>query len=172
MKEILGRDLKKFFDAIDPNYIHADITYAGDMYEVWEVSDELFDKMNSMSEEEFVELAGEDAFWRYSDGSVLGATDTTVYIQDNEMLGWRNESRDLDCDDDDYCDPEERCEETCRECMRNRFTFSSLLEYLCDEVGCSQPKNVCACAMDLAKANHMSMGALFEKYEGKNKKTN
>ena len=165
MKEILGRNLKKFFDAVAPNFNDADITYAGDIYEVWKVSDELFEKMNSMSEEEFVELAGEDAFWRYSDGSVLGTTDTTVYIKGNEMLGWRNESRDY-CDDDDYCDPEERCEETCRQCMRDRLAFSSLLEYLCDEVGCSQPKNVCACAIDLAKANNMDMGELFNKYEG------
>lgn len=167
MKEILGGNLKRFFDATDPNYNEADITYASEMYEVWKVSDELFEKMNNMSEEEFVELAGEDAFWRYSNGSVLGATDTTIYIKDNEMLGWRNKDNDCYyCEDDDYCYPEECNEETCRECMIDRLTFSSLTEYLCDEIGASQPKNVCALAMDLAKANGMSMGELFEKYEG------
>lgn len=64
MVEILGKNLKQFFDTIDNPPNDAEITCAGDRYEVWEVSDELFKKMCDMSEEEFVELAGEDTWWR------------------------------------------------------------------------------------------------------------
>lgn len=62
MKEILGKNLKQFFDVIDNPPNDAEITYAGSRYEVWEVSDELFKKMCNMTEEEFIEMAGEDAW--------------------------------------------------------------------------------------------------------------
>ena len=45
MVEILGKNLKQFFDTIDNPPNDAEITYAGDRYEVWEVSDDLFIKM-------------------------------------------------------------------------------------------------------------------------------
>ena len=44
--------------------------------------------------------------------------------------------------------------------------FQNLTEYLCDCVGASTEKNVCACAVDLAKYNGMTMAELFAKYEG------
>ena len=87
MVEILGNNLKQFFDTIDNPPKDAEITYAGERYEVWEISDELYKRMCDMSEEEFIKLAGEDAY-------------------------------------------------------------------------------VCTCAIDLAKYNDMTMGELFEKYEG------
>ena len=43
--------------------------------------------------------------------------------------------------------------------------YSSLTEYLCEFIGASMPKNVVACAMDLAKFNHLLMGELCGKYE-------
>lgn len=146
MKEILGGNLKRFFDTIDSKCNDADITYAGDRYEVWSVSDELFEQMCNMTEEEFVNLAGEDAWWRQSEGSVLGAPDTTVYINGEEMLGWNSRWADED--------------------VQWEIHEQSLTDYLCDKIGVSQPRNVCACAMDLAKYNGMSMGELFTKYEG------
>ena len=60
MKEILGNNLKRFFDTIDNPPNDAEIIYAGERYEVWEVSDELYKKMCDMSEEEFVEMAAEE----------------------------------------------------------------------------------------------------------------
>lgn len=169
MKEILGGNLKRFFDAIAPNYNDADITYAGEMYEVWKVSDELFEKMNNMSEEEFVELAGDDAFWRYSDGSVLGVTDAIYIVKEEELHAWDGCRRKeiLRCK---FCEEKEHIgckmtENDMLDCYGER-KYTSLLEYLYDEVGASQPKNVCALAMDLAKANNMSIGELFRKYEG------
>lgn len=141
MVEILGDNLKKFFDIIDNPPKDAEITYAGERYEVWEVSDVLFQKMCNMSEEEFVELAGEDAWWRSSTGSVLGVPDAEFEVNGEYLLGWNRWERE-------------------------QKNYSDLSEYLCECVGVSTGKNVCACAMDLAKYNDMAMAELFEKYEG------
>lgn len=71
MKEILGNNLKHFFDALDPHYNNAEIKYASDKYEVWEVSDDLYKQMCDMSEEEFYKIAGDCAWWKSSEGSVI-----------------------------------------------------------------------------------------------------
>ena len=140
MIEILGNNLKQFFDIVDNPPNDAEITYAGERYEVWEVSDELHNKMCGMSEEEFIEIAGEDAWWRSSEGSVLGVPDTEFEVKGEDMLGWNRWDRE-------------------------QKKYSDLSEYLCECVGASTGKNVCACAMDLAKYNDMTMAELFEKYE-------
>lgn len=160
MKEILGYNLKQFFDTVDKDYNNADITYAGNRYEVWEVSDSLFERMCNMTEEEFVKLAGEYAWWRQSDGSNLGTPNATYTIKGHYLRVWELRDRlewcgNCECDD----------EESCIECMDYSREFSSLTEYLCDEVGASTEKNVCACAMDIAKYNNMTMGKLFSKFE-------
>lgn len=144
MVEILGKNLKQFFDTIDNPPKDAEITYTGDRYEVWEVSDELFDKICDMSEEEFVGIAGEDAWWRSSTGSVLGIPDTEFNVNGNDLVAW----------DSPICS------------SRIGHIYTNLSDYLCNCVGVSQPKNVCVCAMDLAKYNDMTMGELFKKYEG------
>lgn len=45
--------------------------------------------------------------------------------------------------------------------------FYDLLQYLCDEMGCSSPRNVCALTKDLAKYNNMKLSELFLKYQGR-----
>lgn len=152
MKEILGDNLKGFFDTVDSKFNEAEITYAGNRYEVWEVSDDLFKKMCDMSEEEFVKLAGNDAWWRSAEGSVLGIPRARAIVNGKPIVCW----------DDDYYLPDEYEEEPCKE-------FDSLTEYLCECVGASTEKNVCACVVDLAKYNNMTMGQLFREYEGKSK---
>lgn len=144
MVEILGNNLKQFFDAIDNPPNDADITYAGNEYEVWKVSDELFQKICVMSEEEFIKLAGEDAWWRQSYGSNLGSPDVKFEVNSKYLVGWDSPIYD----------------------SKIGNTYEDLSEYLCDCIGVSQPRNVCACATDLAKYNNMTMGELFKKYEG------
>ena len=162
MIEILGNHLMKFMIVMsdDKEYERHQRTYKGQEYEVWEISDDLFNDMCDMSEEKFVELAGEEAWWRQSDGSNLGIPCTTYTIKGHRILAWECRDRSDWCDNCE-CDDEE----SCVECMDYSREFSSLSEYLCNEVGASQPKNVCACAMDLAKYNNMTMGELFRKYE-------
>lgn len=150
MIEILGNNLKRFFDAIDNPPNDADIIYASNRYEVWEVSDELHKKMCYMSEKEFVELAGEDAWWRSSEGSNLGVPKTKFIVNGEELIGW---------------DKEENLYRQYWHHGNQVKKYTNLSDYLCNGVGASQPKNVCACAMDLAKYNNMTMGELFQKYE-------
>lgn len=145
MKEILGNNLEQFF----LNAVSGYRTYKGDRYEVWSVSNEVFEYMCDMSEDRFVELAGEDAWWRSTGGSVLDAPDTKVYINGHEMLGWSGERWEDEDEDDEF-----------------EIYARSLSDYLCDVIGASQPKNVCALAVDLAKYNNITMGELFAKYEG------
>ena len=150
MKEILGNNLKQFFNN---NFLNNDtiikLTYKGDRYEVWEVSDTAFNVMCDMTEEEFLCSAGEDAWWRSSDGSNLGIPDTKVYINGHEILGWAGEPWEDEDEDDEF-----------------EIYASNLSNYLCDVVGASQPRNVCALAIDLAKYNNMTMAELFTKCEG------
>ena len=145
--EILGNNLKNFFDKIDNPSNEAEITYAGSEYEVWIVTKELFDKMCNMSENDFTELAGEDAWWRHCDGSNLGLYEIgTIKCNGREMIGW--------------------IESPLKKGIHFELFYTSLTEYLCEFIGASTCKNVCACAIDLARYNNMTMGELFEKYEG------
>lgn len=145
MKEILAGNMEQFFS----NEFNGKCMYKGNVYEVWEVSDELFDIMCDMSEEDFVKLAGEDAWWRCADGSVLGYPDTKGHINGHEILCWAGEPWEDEDEDDEF-----------------EIYSSCLTNYLCDVIGASLPKNVCALAVDLAKYNNMTMGELFTKYEG------
>lgn len=143
MIEILGNNLKKFFDIIDNPPNDAEITYSGNKYEVWEVSEQLFQRMYNISEEEFVELAGEDAWWKSSTGNILGVPDTEFDVKGNDLVAWDSLIYE----------------------SKKGNKYENLSDYLCNCIGVSQPKNVCACAMDLAKYNNMTMAELFEKYE-------
>lgn len=149
MKEILGNNLERFFNT----EINGERTYKGNRYEVWEVSDETFIAMCDMSEERFVELAGENAWWRSAEGSNLGVPNTKVYVNAHEMTAWNyDEDWYDDFDEDEEFEPE--------------MKFGSLTSYLSEVIGASQPRNVCALAVDLAKYNNMTMGELFTKCEG------
>ena len=76
MKEILGNNLKQFFFVLDyPKEYGAICTYKSNRYEVWLMDDEIFDMISDISEEKFVKFAGEDAWWRSSNGSVLYSLD-------------------------------------------------------------------------------------------------
>lgn len=147
MKEILGNNLEQFFFVLDyPKEYGAVCTYKSNRYEVWLMDDEIFDMITDMSEEEFVKFAGEDAWWRSSSGSVLYSLDKgEIIINNQKMIGWIKNHWEEEISTD--------------------IKYSSLTEYLCEFIGASTPHNVVACAMDLAKFNHLIMGGLFKKYE-------
>lgn len=151
MKEILGNNLEQFFfvllDLLDyQKECGAVCTYKSNRYEVWLMYDETFNRISDMSEEEFVKFAGEDAWWRSSNGSVLYSLDKgEITINHKKMIGWIRKPGDEEISTD--------------------IEYSSLTEYLCEFIGASTPHNVVACAMDLGKFNHLTMGRLFKKYE-------
>jgi len=155
MKEILGNHLMHFMIAMSDHkeYERHQRTYKGEKYEVWEVSDDLFKDMCDMTEEMFIDLAGEDAWWRSSIGSNLSfLLIGEVKINGQIMQGWIMKPW------DDYTIYKDE--------GMGAISYETLSEYLCEVIGASQPRNVVACAMDLAKYNNMTMGELFEKYEG------
>lgn len=145
--EILGNNLKKFFDTVDSECKDADITYAGKSYEVWEVSDILYRIMCTMSEKEFIKIAGKDAWWRYSKGTIFNTPHEKNIVNDKELISWNKGFFYL--------------EET-----RLPKKYDCLLDYLCDCFYILTPMNICSCCVDLAKCNNITMAELFEKYEG------
>lgn len=139
MKEILAQNLQSLFDNTSLTGVK---TYGGKIYEVWQVPDDTFESMCNMSDEEFEKLCPE-GMWRSADGSNMGYPHDYLIVNKKKL----------------------RCWDTKEKPYRHQ-KYNSLLEYLCDNVGASQPKNVCALAVDLAMCNHMTMGELFTKYEG------
>ena len=93
-----------------------------------------------------MKFAGEDAWWRSSSGSVLYSLDKgEVTINNQKMIGWIRKPWNEEISKD--------------------IKYQSLSEYLCEFIGASMPRSVVACAIDLAKFNHLTMGELFKKYE-------
>ena len=150
--------------------IEGKCTYSGEMYEVWEVSDKDFETMSNMSEEEFEKLCP-NGMWRSTDGSNQGYPNEKYIINGEEIIAWDGDRR---CEYyNDYCRGcEDRIDEMCEasdediETCCGERKYDTLLNYFCDEIGASQPRNVCALAVDLAKRNNITMGELFSKYEG------
>lgn len=140
MREILGNNLAVFFtNAV----IKANQTYKGKRYEIWEVSEYDYEKMCNMSEEDFTDYASDDgAWWRGSEGSIMDIPDVEFIINGEKMIGWNTRG--------EY----------------ENYQYANLSDYLCYGIGASQPKNVCALAIDLAKYNNITMSELFTKYEG------
>lgn len=112
---------------------------------------ELFERMCNMTEKEFAKLSGrDDAWWRRADGSNLNWHEKGKFTVNNKtMIGWKNKP--WQDDDKEY---------------NNRKNYTDLSEYLCEHIGASLPRNVVACAIDLAKYNDMTLGELFKNYEG------
>lgn len=144
MVEIYGGHMKRFFKKTG---IQAKCTYENDVgyrKEVWEVDGGTFEKMCQMTEEEFTALAGNAAWWRSSTGCNLGSPNVTYTINGHEVLAWDLRS--------------ERG-------LQARNTYLSFLDYVCNHIGASQPRNVCALAVSMAKNNNMTMGELFTKLQ-------
>lgn len=165
MKEILAESLQALFDNSD---LTGTCTYKSELYEVWEVSDEDFDFMCNMTEENFEKLCP-DGMWRYSEGSILSTPGVEYEINGHKIIAW-DDRRNRYIEDCQVCPIREmynckQTEEDYNECFGLR-RYRKLTEYFCEEVGVSLPRNVCALAMDLAKYNNMSLGELFRKYEG------
>lgn len=164
MKEILGQELKIFFEN---SKLEGIPTYIGDDYEVWVVEDATFAEMSEMTEELFRRLCP-DGWWRYSLGSILGTPYVIYKVNGHDLIAWDERHENERCckgcsdlkngmcegTDDDICN-----------CIGERC-YPTLFRYICDEIGASTEKNVCAIAVDLAKYNGLSLGELFHRYQG------
>lgn len=150
MKEILGGELEVCFKELN---ICAVKTYEGEKYQVWELQDNDFKKICDIEEKDWKDEWG---WWRSSDGSNQGNVERRYNIHNHYIIAWDGADReDLESMD---LDPDDRY-------FRER-KYADLLAYFSEEIGASQPRNVCALAVDLAAQNKMTMAELFRKYQG------
>lgn len=130
-------------------------------YQVWELSDEDFSNICSVNEEDWKEDWG---WWRHAAGSNLGAVNSSYIVNGESLMAWDGVEREEWCDEcgEKECaaTDEDRCE-----CYHER-KYPDIITYLCNEIGASVERNVCACAIDLAKQNNMKLSELFKKYLG------
>ena len=167
MSEIFGGGgLENAFEALG---IDAKMTYKGSRepyYEVWELS-----KKDLRALEEVEEWDENWGFFRFSKGSNMGTACSIFTVNSHELIAWEGFRReDLRDEWENNISDEEKAKYHYRfkevEDIYMPHEYSSLLEYLCNEIGASTETNVCALAVDLARANGMSLARLFQIFEG------
>ena len=165
MVEILtGDSIEYSFDKLN---IDAKRTYRGKRYEVWEIAENEFNKLSAIKDEDWKEDYG---WYRYAEGSVMGPTDATFMINNHEMVAWSGSYR-LDLYNQ-WCDEDEKVHSAFYHSFNEYENYymprkyRTLTKYLVNELGASTESNVCALAVDLAKANGMTLAELFKTYEG------
>lgn len=125
-------------------------TYKSEECGVCEVTEEEFKILCDDAERDDEEW--KEGGWNYCKGSNQGKTNNVLKVNGKELKCWyepdEDELEELE-EGEDYYRPEP----------------SDLLEYLCDIMGCSAFKNVCALTKDLAKYNDIKLSELFEKYQ-------
>lgn len=133
-------------------------------YEVYEIS------QSDMKRLEEVFDMPDWSWWRWCKGSNLGTPFDIFTVNGKELIAWGGAKRDNLRDDWDEEPDEEKAtyHYSFREYEEYNYPhkYDTLTEYMCNEIGASTEKNVCALAVDLARANGLTMARLFEIYEG------
>ena len=166
MAEILGGGgLYKAFRALGINATRTYKRREKPRYEVWELSKDDLKKLEYTSE-----WNEEWGWWRYAKGSNMGTPFDFFTVNCKELIAWDGPKReDLRDDWMDESDSEKAAYHySFKEYEETQYphVYDSLLDYMCEELGASVERNVCALAVDLARANGMTMAKLFETYEG------
>ena len=137
--EILAGD--GFETAVREFNLDAKKTFGNSRFEVWDISQESLDALNSVPDEEWKEDYG---WYRFSGGCNISHYPLKHFsVNGNSMYGFLGSY-----------DP------------FHRKSYARLTEYLRSMLGVSTEKNICAVCVDLAKLNNMTMAELFEKFEG------
>lgn len=133
--------------------------------QVWELEKSDMQKMD-----EATEWPDHYGWWRYAKGSNMGTACSIFTVNGHELIAWDGTRRE-DLRDDWDNEPNEVKAEyhyLYRNYEEDRMPhkYDTLLDYFCDEIGASAESNVCSLAVDLARANGMSLAKLFKIYEG------
>lgn len=156
MIEILTMgDITKDFKRLG---IKARQTYNGADYGVCEVTEDEFKILYDEPNDVFG--TWEDCGWRYCKGSNQEKPTQKILIKNKEIVAWYGDSYDFDSEE------EKRPYLEKHNGIISLEKFPDLLQYLCYEMGVSQPRNVCALTTDLAKYNNMKLSELFKQYQG------
>jgi len=151
MKEILAGNMDNFIKQNGINSVKTHETKDG-KYQVWELEDSELEKLCQTNDDDYKD----SDWWRSAEGSNQGNVHRRFKINNHYIRAWDGESR-IEMEEENKTLP-----------MDDRFTtareYGSLQEYLCEEIGASQPRNVCALCVDLANQNGISMAKLFKKF--------
>jgi len=149
--EILAGGLDKAIEELDVKAIK---TFDGEKYQVWELAKSELKKLD-IDESKWKDEWG---FWRTAEGSNMSGNPIRRYTINNKHIKAYDGDRRLINEEVNKTLPvDERWD------IDNR-KYGHLLEYISEEIGASQPGNICAICVDLAKINGIKMSALFEKY--------
>ena len=155
MLEILTMgNIKKDFDRIG---IQLRQTYKGKEYGVCEVTDKELDTLCDDPDIPYTWIA---CGWRYCEGSNQEKPSKKVLINNKEIIAWYDDIWEFDSEEEKQAYLKEH------NGIIEPVEYTNLLEYLCDEMGCCQPINICALTKDLAKYNNMKLSELFKIYQG------
>lgn len=133
--------------------------YHREAYQVWLLSKEDFDNICAIDDDDWKDNWG---WWRHADGSNLGTVDCAYVINGERLMAWDGLQRKEWCQDCSDCAGTEKDKD---ECFHNH-QYPDILIYLCDEIGASTERNVCACTIDLARQNNLTLAEFFKKYLG------
>ena len=164
--EILGGDgLHRAFKELG---INATRTYRGSdkpHYEVWELSKDDLKTMEFSSE-----WKDEFGWWRYAKGSNMGTACSFFKVNNRDLIAWDGPKREdlMNAWYDGSIEERAQYNFSFKEYEKTLCpkTYDKLTDYMCEELGVSTEKNVCALAVDLARANGLKMSELFKMYEG------
>jgi len=115
------------------------------------------------------------SWWRYSEGSnIEGSPTCHMKIKGNDILAYYDEENIKmyveDFLEDDYIsefeNKDKAREQLVKDYFNNECTYGYFTNYCCEQWGAGNGKNVCAIAAETAKLNHITMGELFNKYQG------
>ena len=171
MYELIGENMGVVFEKLNIPYMQG---YSGSIgywpnFGVYKIPEQYYPKLCDMSDDEF-EKEFPESWWRYAEGSNMGTPNCEFIINGCQIDAWQNEWY-VDDLVEEYntlpLDEQLEYSSVADYIAENyRYEYSNLLEYLCDELGVSTERNVCALATDLAKYNEMSIAKLFGIYGG------
>lgn len=133
-------------------------------YEIYEIS------QNDMKRLDGIFELPDGSWWRWCKGSNMGTPYEFFQVNGKELIAWDGYKReDLRSDWENESDEEKATYHySFKEYEETQYprVYESLTSYMCNELGASTEKNVCALAVDLSRANGMTMTQLFKTYEG------
>ncbi|WP_416188246.1 hypothetical protein [Clostridium perfringens] len=132
-------------------------TYNGYEYGVCEVTEEEF---KILCDEPDIKGTWINCGWRYCKGSNQQKPSQKVLINNKEIIAWYDDTLDFDSEEERLAYIEEHGG------VMPLERFDDLLTYFVIEMGVSQPKNICALSVDLAKYNNIKLSELFNIYQG------
>lgn len=125
-------------NAFEALNIEAKRTYRSSHEPYYEVWE--LNKKDLRTLEEVMEWDDSWGWWRSAKGSNMGTAADFFTVNGQFMIGWET------LDDND--------------------TYDTLVDYFRDGLGVEMESEICALAIDLARANGLSLGRLFQTYNG------